>query len=66
MFKIIVKTTIFLRLKKVTIIRVDLTFEPESLREHVRPKVTAIPGKLENILSLNQREGPAKKPDLEL
>lgn len=66
MLKIIVKTTIFLRLKKVTKIRVDLTFEPGSLHEHVRPKATAIPGKLENILPLTQREGPAKKPDLEL
>lgn len=47
-------------------IRVDLTFEPESLPEYIRLKVTEAPWKLRNILSLIQGEGPHKKPDLAL
>ena len=67
MFIIMVKITICLRLKKkVMKIRVDLTFEPESLPEYIKPKVIAVPGKLRNILLLTQREGPHKKFGLAL
>lgn len=53
MFIIMVKMTMFLRLKKVMKIRVGLTSEPESLHEQIRLKVIAAPGKLE-------RKGPPK------
>ena len=46
MFIIMVKITVCLRLKnKVMKIRVDLTFELESLPEYITPKVTAAPMK---------------------
>lgn len=65
---IIVKTTVFLRLKKkVMKIRVDLTFEPESLSEYIRPKVTVAPGKLGNKYPAPHPKGRSpKEPDLAL
>lgn len=44
MFIIMVKITVCLKLKKKVLkIRVDLTFEPKSLPEYIRLKVTEAP-----------------------